>query len=383
MVILIISLVLLQFSKAGYYGFSIIFLLLLLKHCRVFISNNLWFRVFLVFSGAIALVVFFNLFLLKFRSYYQSFAVGSDIQLYLEMLYNTIKYKRSFYIETLLGYFGWLDFQYDVFNYFMVGGLLVLFALRSIVDSRKRLLTNFELGIFWLFPIFNVFLLITLFYFSWTSPGSFVSEGVQGRYFLPLVPFVMLGIIETILFVGKRRSMYLLTIGLLIIVLWSTTDAVYKRYYDFSNNFFNSNSMLTSYRDGVGRDASLYTKVNSKNMVESIVHANKGDVVGGFEFLRYPKAEDYKIKVPYKYELRDEKCDRVRVKGFLDVSLIDKNENVKQPFLRSFVSSGESLCLRIYPILTPGNEAYFEYVGDAFEKPLVQLMFVNREQNYP
>lgn len=126
-----------------------------------------------------------------FKVYYKTAHVDSakQIQFLLEdkmnifrMLYHTILEKKNFYISTMVNNLGWLAIQIPKLSYYL---FFVSMIFATCTESVKHKLGNR----FWYICIvvIEVALIILGMYLYWTTVGSFVTEGVQGRYFLPLV----------------------------------------------------------------------------------------------------------------------------------------------------------------------------------------------------
>lgn len=126
-----------------------------------------------------------------FKVYYETAHVDSSqqIQFLLEdkmnifrMLYHTIMVKKDFYLSTMVSNLGWLTIQIPKLSYYL---FFVSMIFATCTESVKHKLGNR----FWYIcvVVIEVALIILGMYLYWTTVGSFVTEGVQGRYFLPLV----------------------------------------------------------------------------------------------------------------------------------------------------------------------------------------------------
>lgn len=379
-ILLIDFLVLLQISKMGYYGFSLLLVVVIFKIFREKLKKRKW--IYLMSAMIILAVGFFGFY--KFIDFFKSYplygTVKYDIGFYLDILWNSILNKRSFYIQTGLGYFGWLDYQYDFFNYLIVSLMIFLFFNKSL-KKTKYFLTNIpELVVLLAFPLINLIIIMTIFYFINTRPGSIAIDGVQGRYLLPLVLFIFLGVVELILHIGKKRFFFWFTGILLITVAWNTIKITYQRYYDFSGNFSNPNELIENYKNGKGLNEQ-YLPFGSKNTLTKVFGTSYGDEIGGFEFIRF-KPNDSKIDLPYKYLLMDGECQKIYRRGYLNADNLEKSEDYKEIIKNSIKSKGESYCLKIFPIVALDKGYYFDYVVDNYEDVLVRLLFVKREQEY-
>ena len=110
---------------------------------------------------------------------------------FIRVMVNTVMDLSSFYYTSLIGKeLGWLNLSVDwlVVTAFTV--LLLLSALR--VNEEHQLVKNWHK--WWFVLIFaGVFLLVEIAMFTnWTPLGDDTVAGVQGRYFLPVLPILLL-----------------------------------------------------------------------------------------------------------------------------------------------------------------------------------------------
>jgi len=113
----------------------------------------------------------------------------------LEIIIKTTFIKFPFYLQGVIGIFGWLEYGLDYFTYFFYI-LLILFTIYQTKLEKKLLLLNWQNII--LGSIIFIFYLFLLFinYLFWTPYKSKVIEGIQGRYFLLIFPFLLFFLIN-------------------------------------------------------------------------------------------------------------------------------------------------------------------------------------------
>lgn len=121
----------------------------------------------------------------------------SVIKIFLKTLY----FKKAFYINSLIGYFGWFYFALDDILIMMYVAFLIIAVLS---DREERL--NWKVRIWTLFAaiVLSMSFLLVM-YLEWSTLSSPLIEGVQGRYFLPVVPLLMLA------FIPKKQKLKLPT----------------------------------------------------------------------------------------------------------------------------------------------------------------------------
>ena len=103
---------------------------------------------------------------------------------------NTFKNRGWFYLQSLYGNFGWFTFQLEnIIIYifiFMMFSMVVNKNLPSIYFKKGKK----TIGIISFFVIFA--LIFAALYFAWSSYKLNYVEGVQGRYFLPILPLLLI-----------------------------------------------------------------------------------------------------------------------------------------------------------------------------------------------
>ena len=153
----------------------------------------------------------------------------------------TLVNRWEFYYESMLGYFGWLDFKMINIYYVVVTILLLYFSVTCNGTERqvKSLLFRERLIIAGTLIMGSVLVCASM--LSWTLRVEGIEnlnvsdliyiesiEGVQGRYFLPFLPLLLL-LPRKKLFKGTYRSL-ILAIYFLVIPVW-TIGELYVRYW--------------------------------------------------------------------------------------------------------------------------------------------------------
>ena len=131
-----------------------------------------------------------------FQEYYAVANVNSSEQIkfllsgklnVLRVLYHTLQVHSEFYINSMVTCLGWLTIEIPDFSFhlFYITLLIASLSDSSMVKFKNRIW-------FILIIIIDVSLIIIGLHLFWTTVGSFVTAGVQGRYFLPLL--LLLGV---------------------------------------------------------------------------------------------------------------------------------------------------------------------------------------------
>lgn len=133
----------------------------------------------------------------------------------IQLLIATIQNNFSFYFESMItGPLGWLDIS--VPGSFLAGYSLLL--MLSLIDHDGEMIIDRKLKIMSLALFFLVFIVILLaLQITWTVAGSKTVIGVQGRYFLPVLPLLLLALkSKKIQFTVNSNTLNLLLYGVLI-----------------------------------------------------------------------------------------------------------------------------------------------------------------------
>ncbi len=125
-------------------------------------------------------------------------AALSDPLSYVAALLTTLERYWSFYAVSFVGNFGWLDTPLPAWMAWLYLVLLLLVALGDAPEGRgpdlRLRLTSAVVVVSFTLAV------MTFFFLYWSPLGVGVVFGVQGRYFLPVAPFVVL----TIAMHGRR-----------------------------------------------------------------------------------------------------------------------------------------------------------------------------------
>lgn len=106
----------------------------------------------------------------------------------IKLFLNTFRVLGGFYITSMLGNFGWFYFSLDPILITSYLVFLVIVTL-SVYDIKLSKIMRCTMVLSSLAIIGSIFLAM---YLSHTAPGSLIIEGVQGRYFIPVLPLLML-----------------------------------------------------------------------------------------------------------------------------------------------------------------------------------------------
>lgn len=111
-----------------------------------------------------------------------------DPMSFLHLLVRSFEAYGGFYLESMIGRLGWLDIRLPTGTLTM--GLTLLMAAFVADGLEKNTLSAPARAMFALAIIAYVMGTIVLLWAAWTPPGSLLLFGVQGRYFIPMLPAI-------------------------------------------------------------------------------------------------------------------------------------------------------------------------------------------------
>jgi len=145
----------------------------------------------------------------------------------LKVIFETTIHRTAFYLQSLVGIFGWLEYGLDPLSYFLYGLFFTLLLINTNFPKKLILSNKKNIIFFCILLISYIFIVLLAFVFN-TTPESLITHGVQGRYFIPFLPFVILFIIQIKDNPILQKILYFLVI---IYLLSATFYSVFNRYY--------------------------------------------------------------------------------------------------------------------------------------------------------
>jgi uncharacterized membrane protein len=160
------------------------------------------------------------------------FLIKNPLSIFTLLLWTSVN-RGLFYLESTVGILGWLEYSIGWSGYMIYG----FFALCVIAVTRvpdKLVFTKRQVIAVLLFLAAHYCYLLLLYFVIWNKPNAVIIDGIQGRYFLPLVPFGLYTVIQIKQHFLPRQMIpsphALLMLGVLSMTL-VTIIAVFSRYY--------------------------------------------------------------------------------------------------------------------------------------------------------
>lgn len=111
---------------------------------------------------------------------------------FIKLFVDTVNNKSEFYIFSLLGYrLGWINITIPTYVSVLTGIIILLSSVK--LEDEDQFITARVKFLFCSITmiIFCVFIVVA---YTWTPEGDKIIEGVQGRYFIPVLPILLLSL---------------------------------------------------------------------------------------------------------------------------------------------------------------------------------------------
>ena len=131
-----------------------------------------------------------------------------NAKLIVQMFYRTFEREFTHYLsEMIASPLGWLEITLP--DIIILGFVLViLLSLVKYENEKRRISVGMQTTVAF-GTMMMVFMIMVVMLLSWTPIGSGVIQGVQGRYFLPILPLTLLIFENDIIFMRKKIERFL------------------------------------------------------------------------------------------------------------------------------------------------------------------------------
>lgn len=144
----------------------------------------------------------------------------SNILYYMELLYRTTRDYIRFYIEGMISSFAWTSNGLPhIINYSYLALIIIHTFSNNIIEKE-----NYKFYFISLISIAAIYLGIsTTLYLFWNPENPEYIQGVQGRYFIPILPVLIISLSKKVLIIKKEKlevnTNLFLNFGLVYIIL--------------------------------------------------------------------------------------------------------------------------------------------------------------------
>ncbi len=170
-----------------------------------------------------------------------SFLLSDPTNIVSVLAVTTIQ-RFGFYLQSLIGIFGWLEYGLDKLSYLLYGIFFMYVIISTNLVGKHILSKKKNILLFVALFISYIFIHILALVFN-TEQNTVIAHGVQGRYFIPFVPFIILLIAQIKYYLGLNNfhkkisfkvSPLLTNVILVITIIYlisATFFSVFNRYY--------------------------------------------------------------------------------------------------------------------------------------------------------
>jgi len=220
--------------------------------------------------------------------------------------------------------------------------------------------------------IFSIYLAM---YLTWSVVGESTVKGVQGRYYLPFLPFILIILSELWLYLKNKyilRNIFLALI--LALTLFTSAMGLYLKYFDYSKNYTNFKTLDLTISKITKKDK-LNWQLIDKNT--TFIVSTTGNMISGFKinFDNRGKA----ILIPYKFKVMDSTCQKTLRSGYLRQYDLQADNIYLENFATISVV-GNKLCLELTPYTfdLSGYTNSFVSVKTLKSQPLLDWLAVSQ-----
>lgn len=131
--------------------------------------------------------------------------------------------------RSIIGHLGWLDVPLPGW---VVSSYKIILILTFIMEAKTIKIFNFiQRLLLGTILVLSILFIFTVMYLTWNPIGSGTIEGIQGRYFIPLLPLLFILLYSDYFKTNKRIDpKYFVPIYLLIILLETVRILIYRYY---------------------------------------------------------------------------------------------------------------------------------------------------------
>lgn len=258
---------------------------------------------------------------------------------YSQIIIATIHQYGLEYLRQMIGKFGWIELYLDAFAYILIGitATVVINHLLKTVPQKFPLTIIFTVtGI----SLITSALIFTGLYLSFNTVGNPIIEGVQGRYFLPLVPFWLLATVNAIAFVRDKGLTHLIYVLTCITIIGNISLTLYQRYFDYNQMSITNPTQ--------SKPTSNTTSVSLQEIHTFHLASDPSyPYIAGFSF-DLPKA--HTTTILYQYKLKNSQCSHTLGEGLLDIKSFTLSTH-HQIALKHIINNSQDYCLVIEPFI--------------------------------
>jgi Predicted membrane protein (DUF2142) len=300
----------------------------------------------------------------------QKMIIISDPWYFLWVMGNTLWQKQEFFITGTIGELGWLDIPLPSVFYYGIVFILGLIIAKSLKKGK-------QISLFILFGLTGIVIatLIAIsyyFYLYGTAVAYPLVDSLQGRYLLPILPFILLLLVEWVAVALKYKKAAVILTGFTFFVL--VGQSIFFRYYDYSRVFDTADALLPLEKDMQNNQKLPLMVIDStQSFVYDVQYP--GYKIGGFQ-LAVMVDEKKPVNVAYSFELKDVTCAHTIRRGYFDETELHR-PHIYTQLIPITPLSTDRMCLVITPLDGAKDMRYLPLVTRD-GKPVVNFLYIKK-----
>ena len=311
------------------------------------------------------------MFLHLVNSVIQKSIISHDRWFFLWVLWNTFWSKQEFFIQSTIGILGWIDTPLPHFLYYGFAVLLGIVLIKTSERIKKPLPLGMVLFLTGLF-LGTIFCFMYFFYIHGTPVASPAIDSLQGRYVLPIVPFILLILTEWIRICIRHKKITVVVFG--IIFIMSLGQTLFMRYYDYSQVFDNAEALQSVEQElQSNREFPTVLVNNPQSYTYEVRFPNYK--IGGFQLL-LSVDEKNPVTVPYLFELKDASCSKRIRSGYLDQTELHR-KHIYTQYVPITPLPERNVCLVLSPVFAESGMQFLPLVRDG-GKPIINFLYIKK-----
>jgi uncharacterized membrane protein len=150
---------------------------------------------------------------------------------FIAVSYKTMQVEGDLLLRELVGVFGWIDYDFNYVMYYLFT-LLAGIVFFQVAQREVVFLKSGQVAAIFAAIVLTTGALFFSLYAVWSPVGADAISGLQGRYFLGLLPFLIVGVSQTAALVGREGLVKGLVLALALVFIYNIYRAVDLRYYE-------------------------------------------------------------------------------------------------------------------------------------------------------
>ena len=378
-----VLLVLFSLAKAGYYPLLLLYFLIPYRKITSRFINYILITA-IMFLPAIIVNILFAKSIVSSMSNFNLVSPKLQIKFMLQnpstlpsLIMNTFSINGEFYYKSLVGIFGWLDYGLNFFIYIAFAVVFSLITYLLIKDSDIPIINKKQLSLLTVIIASVLSVIFLVQYIGWTTVALDIIQGVQGRYFLVLLPFFMFAIVQFALIIGKKNFYALLAIIFSVFLVFDLVLNIYNRYYNYSYLYSDQGFLEKNIKQLKIKNSSKLT-IPIRQQYYLVENLSPDRKIGGFEFIFSSPSKV--MKTPYEYYIKDGQCNKTYKKGFLDIENLQSATSPKiydEEFGSIIKPPGSKMCVELIPFEKPVGGQYINLYSLSNEMQFEFLLIAN------